>query len=510
MVERFGALAARVRGVDRALVWTLVAHAVVAMAYFVVLFAPPVLPLMDLGSHVELGVALRHLGDGTRIGEAFEFGIFPAPNTLFYVLYACTSYVLPPLAATKFVVGIYIAGVPLGVLYVLRGANKNVAWSLGAYPMLLSWPFQSGFIDYCLSFVPLFFGLGLLDRTLTRGVSRTRVTALIFVSALTFLGHFQGGLFYALGASCLLLARLPLRTPEKWASWFGLACSSVLVVFALFVLWYVQAKVVIAGGHAAPPAWQDLDEKLRVAFLNTYFVLSNEYDGLVFYAVTLSILVACAIGVRGSSRRADGFVYFVVATAFAHALGPVTASHYVHFDNRIPALFSFLLLLALAPGAVPTHRVRNAAVLGTFTLAALASIAAWVPTMRQFEEWNEGFVETLSAAPDQTKLAYFGEDQSGSGFTQSPSLHFPGYHAALNLGVGSHSFANHPGRVVVQKRLGFDFEALGYADVMSAHRLDGYEVLLQRGSRRLESNPRFRLIARHAKWSVYAIVAAAP
>lgn len=487
--------------------WTLIAHVVVATAYLVVLFAPPVLPLMDLGSHVELGVALRHLGDGTRIGEKFEFGIFPAPNTLFYVLYAAASYVLAPLIAAKAIVAVYIVGVPLGVLYVLRGANKNVAWSLGAYPMLLSWPFQSGFIDYCISFVPLLFGLGLLDRALARGVTPARIFAIAFVSALTFLGHFQGGLFYALGASCLLVVHFPTRGRTTWGAWLTLGVSSVAVVGVVFILWYVQSKSVIAGPQVVPQ-WQDVDEKLRVALSSTYFVLTSDRDGKVFYSVLLSILLAFAVGRARASRKFDGFVLFCFVAALVHAFGPVTIGYYFHFDNRIPALAAFLVLLACAPAYDLTHRLRNLATLAIFVWASFVALDAWMPAMRTFAAWSQGFVETLAAAPDQTKLAFFDEERGGSGFTESPSLHFAGYHAALNLGVNSHSFANHPGRILVQKRLGFDFQTLDYAGVVSPHLLDGYEVLLQRGSRRLESNPRFRLIARNGMWSMYEIVAA--
>ena len=99
------------------------------------------------------------------------------------------------------------------------------------------------------------------------------------------------------------------------------------------------------------------------------------------------------------------------------------------------------------------------------------------------------------------------EDQGGSGFETAPARHYAGYHAALNLGVNSSSFADHPGRIVVQRQLGNDFEFADGARMRSPHGLDGYQALMQRGSTRLErSDPnRFELISRNGKWSLYSV-----
>ena len=112
----------------------------------------------------------------------------------------------------------------------------------------------------------------------------------------------------------------------------------------------------------------------------------------------------------------------------------------------------------------------------------------------------------LALAP-LTGLCYYPEERK-TGFASLTWRHLGQYHTVVNEGLTSYTFANHPGRMIVQKEPGYDFEYIKSDTLKDKRRIKPYDLLLQVGTTRLEEKKykkSFALIARKNLWSLYQV-----
>jgi hypothetical protein len=460
--------------------------------------------MVDLPGHLGLAQVLRHVGDPSgAMAAAFRFGVFPAPNTLFYVLAAALMGPLGPIAASKVILGAYVVGMPLSTFALLRALGRSGVWSLCAFPLSLHWPLIEGFIDYALSVPLAFLGWALLA-SLARGArdrwrTRRRTQLLIVVSGLVFLAHLEGAILYLLGAA-LGVALATSRT--GFARALGLASASVGPPTLLAGVWLALCR--LRGEHPGGlfPIWQNADDRLFGSARFSYLFLEGPRDGWLVYTHVGALLLAAAVAPPARPLARPLFALMAIVWG-VYAISPLSIGLYWNFDNRLPAFLALLCPVLLA-AARRTHPPLRATAAAIFLCDALYTATCWSVPVDQFAGWVDGMLGVLAAAPKGTRLAFYPQATGGSGFENPVWRHLGAYHMALNEGLTSYTFADHGGRIVVQQKLGSDFEYLEAAQLEDEAVLQRYDLVLQRGRDPL-AKERFELLQRTGAWALYRV-----
>ncbi|MBN1946319.1 MAG: hypothetical protein JW797_11635 [Bradymonadales bacterium] len=528
MAERQGSEGVPRRGIRdlEGLLFVLLMLAV-SFWYALPFFRTPLLPCMDSPAHLALATAMRHLGQtGHILDQTFRWGEFPAPNSAFYLIVYGLSGLIGPLLAERCICLLWVVSLPWAFCYFLTAFGRNRWLSFLAFPMVLMWPFTEGFVDYCLGLVLVLAGLGLLRRHLREPTWLRRVLVFLASGAI-FLTHIQAFVYYGVGAILLLLLAAidrPWR-PSVFRALLWLIGEGVVIAclgVGLAVLWMIgsgKGLVEVAGIGGVTDV--NLESKLEELWEHTLLVLRGTKDAWIAISLVLAGgwlgLWWRLLGVppeEGLSRRRRAVwqvpLMLLLLFGALYPLLPIDFGLYYNLHSRLPA---FLMLLAGCLLAPAGWRLRSRLIGVIAVLPLLAAVAytpyQWRPAFQKLEATAEGFWQVLASAPKQSRLLYYVEHTPDTGFTSNLLRHLGQYHTVVNEGITSFSFAEHPGRLIVQRQLGFDVEQVQAGDLTRRDLLARYEVLLHRGRSHLErrANSRFELLDRVGEWSLYRISA---
>ncbi|MFA9392337.1 MAG: hypothetical protein ACERKD_21180 [Prolixibacteraceae bacterium] len=101
------------------------------------------------------------ISGNASIGQFFVLNHFPIPNwTSHFILLVFRTF-LPAWLAEKALLIIYITGMAFSFRYLIRQLNpENISLSIFIFPFLHTFLFHSGFYNFSLSFILLFFTIG--------------------------------------------------------------------------------------------------------------------------------------------------------------------------------------------------------------------------------------------------------------------------------------------------------------------------------------------------------------
>jgi len=201
------------------------------LGYALLVWAFPYVPTQDGPSHLGNALMLKGLGDPqTRYSEYYTLRMEAFPNWTCHVLLVALLHVLPPVAAEKALVSLYVVGLAISYRYFL-GSFGEYAMSGAAAVLLFMFNkcFFMGFYGYCLSLVLVFFIFGYLLRLCRPlGLLESCVLGLVFLIA--YFTHIVGFGIAAIGSVCLMAFRGPARSRSLLRLAVALVPATLLMV----------------------------------------------------------------------------------------------------------------------------------------------------------------------------------------------------------------------------------------------------------------------------------------
>lgn len=436
-------------------------------------------PMGDLGAHLALAVAIRHLFDGGHpLSSEFAFGTFPAPNSAFYLLIQPLMAFLSPIAATKAVLLLcyFLPGAFAGGA-LARASGRSFFCGALIPPLLLTSQYLNGFVDFLFAVPTLLALLAALEHYRQKG----ELWRIWWGGPVAFLVHIHAWmLLTGIAVVVSLFDKAPALARVRNA--FGVSLGGV----AFVIIWRLLVSTDAAQAEAV--RWgPDFAARLSALPESTIFVLPSRLDD--FLAATILVVVFTMRRVSGPVSNTSTLTLRVSAavTWLAYMLLPDGLGAYVELYQR-NAVFALVLATLLAcpdgllPGSPRAGTLRPVLVwaFGAFMVVpAIAASVAWGHHVSQFSAEAKGLPAVLRCAPSRSRLFFYPTSLPQSrGFGRFLYRHAGQYHTALNQGPTSFSFAWLPGRVIQQRDLGFDFEFASHDLVLDRSRTDRYQAAL--------------------------------
>lgn len=206
-------------------------------AFLVLVWAFPYFPTQDGPAHLANSLILKDYGDPeNRFEEFYRIAWRPLPNWTCFVLLAGFSHIMPPLAAEKLLVSLYVVGFAWSYRYFLKAIGESSPWLVTACLLLVfNRCLWMGFYNYCLSLI-LFFGvLGYFLRRWER-FDRRHALALALLLCCTFFTHLFGFILAAGACLWLSLTLPPLRRRK-----LVLLCAAMFPGAVLSLIFFAEA-----------------------------------------------------------------------------------------------------------------------------------------------------------------------------------------------------------------------------------------------------------------------------
>lgn len=237
----------------------------------------------------------------SQLHTLLAFNLNPEPNYLSHGLLATLLLVLPPWLAEKFVLTLYVAGLPLAVRYLVRSWQPAAGFlAVLAFPLIYSMAFQWGFYNFCLSLVILLLSVGYWKRHLA-GLAWPPPRAIAGLTGLLCLGYLAHPLAYLTAGLLLGLLVLEQLAPKDatrpWLTRAGMQLGPVALAFLPtlpLLAWYFWRKGSEGSITAPPLAWHHyLTDWLLLEPLR--YMGSAEHT----YRLLVAVLLASALGYAG-------------------------------------------------------------------------------------------------------------------------------------------------------------------------------------------------------------------
>ncbi len=163
------------------------------------------LPTQDGPSHLANAIILKdYTVPGSRYAEFFRLRLEPFPNWTAHALLTALLWLVPPLAAEKILVSLYVVGFAVSFRYFLGAFGPNTqALAPAGLLFVFNFCFWMGFYSFLLSLIGLWIALGYCVRKRDPwGLRDAALLAVLFLA--TYLSHLVGFALAAAGATWLL------------------------------------------------------------------------------------------------------------------------------------------------------------------------------------------------------------------------------------------------------------------------------------------------------------------
>ena len=403
---------------------------------------PGYLPSTDGPSHVYNAWLLGQLAGPAPVPllrQYYYLNPQPVPNSLTHVALLTLMWALPPAAAEKVLLSLYVLLAAGALWYLAATIDADRAWlALLGLPLVWNMLLGLGFYNYCFSVPLCLLTLGWWWRHRGRpGLAFAAVLDTLLV--LCYFAHILGAVLALAGIGVLWLASW---RREQWRG--HLAHLAILVPGAVLPFWFT----VLRHGVRARPSretWSVLWDGLAHLRPQWQFVEEGGWTGAILAAVFAAWLVFTLLreGVARWReapprrrwwwlREEDGFLAFALLAVAFYFVSPEGAAGGSLLKPRL-ALVPFLVLLPWLSAGVG-RRGRAVAVLAAAALA-VRLVAYAVPCYRAGSRDVEAFVRGLDAVPPGSVVAPLIFDRRTTRCMRTGSVdHATGY-AALAKGL---------------------------------------------------------------------------
>jgi hypothetical protein len=389
------------------------------------------LPMTDLPQHIALASILAHHQDAAYGFEAYySVEWFHTPYVLPYALAVALGNIMPLAVAMRIVVFLSIVAYPLGIVALLRAANKPVWFALLAIPIVYNRAFFWGFIAFEL-------GIGLaiaafaclvsehksrardgLFALLTLAATFCHVYGLAFLVALT-------GLYAVVGGWASLRTRpwnlAPILIGIALWAWKSTAQSGYGVSYSPPLGLRVQEL-----GRSILGGYQDRSELI---------ILGLAFAG--WLALAHATLPVTRDRIRALSPIERVAYLAFVGNLIAYFVLPQSThtAKFIHFRHAF-------LALALLPLCASARSLAKA----SFLVRALPLIATTAAILNSwfhfilFDREARTFTPIVAALPNAPKVVSLVFERNGQWMATDPYLHFVAYAQAEKGGMISMTF----------------------------------------------------------------------
>ncbi len=399
------------------------------------LWIPEFLPLVDVPQHSAQVASARELLSGNEfIHGSLEINWF-TPYLGGYLFLYIVSTILPIVAATKLVVSVAVAAVPVVTGLILRsiGADERLKWL--AIPGSFSFAMYWGFMVYLVA-VPVALTLLLLTIHFERKPTIARAVGMALYSMALFFFHVIALGFGALISLSYLFAK-NVRDPLRF-----LKCAIPYAApIPLIAIWLssvyrneatVQDTTIIFGPVA---------RRLIVLFEQIAGL-----DGSAFFIsllVTATVLIAPFLFGYRMSARVERWLPLLTGL-LVYMVFPYYMQSTAYLYQRLAVFLVPLWLIVWDPPKRESH--------AWFAACVLLTLAAWgffnFSRFLDFAEESSGYSQVLSRAEPGRRMAGMLFCKRSASFRYPVYLHFHAWYQAKSAGISDNSFAmTHPSMV---------------------------------------------------------------
>lgn len=372
-------------------------------------------PSQDGPNHLYSADILRRYGgpEGELARRFYTINPRPNPNWLSHAALAGLLTALPPAAAEKALLSLYVVLLALGARFAAGSARAGGgAWALLVFPFVYNWPLHMGFYNFALSLAVMLLTVGAWMRC-TADPRPWRLAALAPLLLTLYFCHLVtfAMTLLALGALLGWLAFYERRERRRGAAkeesgkalaQEGGALRRLALITAGAALPALALAALFFGGDSDVGGRTLLffhPRKLQYLFTLETALFTFRVNELFFaVGLTAGLLAAGAATLawrarRDRLRRWDGWALVGLLWLAAYLLAPPNIGKGTYLYHRL-ALFPFLaLMLWLAAGRSP-----RLARLGARTLAVGFALILLLFYGQRYAEGQEGLAEYLSAA----------------------------------------------------------------------------------------------------------------
>ncbi|TNE50794.1 MAG: hypothetical protein EP343_06475 [Deltaproteobacteria bacterium] len=485
----------------------------------------PLLPSMDLPAHLALVEAMHHVGQsGSLLADKFVWGLFPAPNSMFYLLTYALSWIMPVAWAGRVIfLGAMVFLLISGVVFA-RAMGRSPWIAFAMLPFLGQWVLLEGFLDFYIGVAFLLLALGMLHQYL-KEPTWGQATTVGVLGVLVFFSHVQAFMFYGLlgGALFVLHAVFERKLeaePSPWSSLIQRWAVAFVPCLLAVVAWFVTSYSSLGSStwqHNAKMLFPSYGKRLAMMFHQSILTFGTGQERVVV-GLVLGLWLCRTFMYWATEREPhdwirDSFLHLALAIVLAvFFFAPLNIGLYWNLYNRSVLLLWFLVVCAL----MPAGQIRSdiGGMLATLPLAVTLSVThlQWQQSFQAWRAHTRGFSEVLHQAPKQTRLFYVVQTRKPYVGTRNTYLwrHLGHYHTLWNQGTTSYSFGLQPGRIIRERHPVPHHEAKQYGRVRDLERLEligCFDVVLLSGTVEVEKKfpRRYSLIARKHAWSLYRV-----
>lgn len=463
-------------------------------------------PMQDYGHHVGLSAVVADWGrPGSLYTELYDAPDPLNANSLLYTFAGYLGRIIGVTTACQVGMTLYVAGVPLALLYGLRVFGRSPWPAVLSVPLVYNMNFIAGFANllfaapFMVLVVPVFYRL-LTAPTWKRFVA----SALLFIAI--FLSHahvylWTGALTVALtlGVFVVRLGQRQVDVVRRIKRAFGaagIALASALPSLLIFLRWYDWAFGEGRESGSVTVVTKGLDEGFDAYFkplpglfqdLYAYagHIFRSEEDLVIQYELVLLGLVALSAGRLFRSKRPPVLeLAFVMTFASYFYMPEAIATNPVVGSRQIGIALWFFAAIA-CPVPKNVSRLARWAVIGGILYITYEYLHIWHDKLVEFEHTEAAGLEyVLEPAPYRQRMHYVKVKSDWSDIFQwRPVWHVEKFYMADKLG----QVADNPAIVSTS--------SIRYREGVDPHRItvhgsdwpswqtlwDNYELVLVRG-----------------------------
>ena len=486
-------------------------------------------PTVDTPAHLAMVSVLRELGHGGVLDAHFEFGVFPAPNSLFYILGFGLSSLFDIATSGVMLFVLAIALVCGGFASLLAALGKNPLGALAVLPFVVQWPLVEGFIDFYLGIGLVFLLLSaVLNRI--RGHGKRRRWWIVTGSILVFLAHVHAMLFFGLALGVIIATSLLLRPSAlRVRQALTVMALSLGPMAVLTVIWLAVGDA--SSATSGTTIHFSADDRLN-SLVAGPLEFAGEHGAILIAIGLLCVILfraMTALAARSEAPIAEDerttwvtgsqvFLLVFLALNLAAVLWmPNNIGGYWSIHVRFVPMTWFMTLALMIPAAPPERATSDlrrwrwaALVTAPLLVAAVVASMSFSKSVTSWNAYTTGLREVLAAAPKGGSLFTVlepGSIEAGTGFRGELWRHVGQYYTALNLGVTSFSFGWHPGRIVAEAPRRAHFIERGFLGDFKRMDTHGcFDVILQLGQTDLKALRKdVHLLRRSGYWATWKV-----